>query len=297
MRGIADFRRVRRCSRRFWLFAAVIAGTVGAVAAATLAWVALESWLATVAAAVLAGAMLGGLVVEVAVGVRSLNESAHTRAFINLRPLLGSLPAPANEWAVDALFAEAVVTEIERRAPSLMVECGSGVSTLLFASCLDALGAGRLVTFEHDEEFASQTNSLARCCAGADRVEIIVAPLRLHRLGERELPWYSGFEALDRQEPIEILVVDGPPASGASLARYPAIPLLLPFLAPGASVFLHDGRRAAERATARSWGIEIGSDPVYLDSPRGGWLIRTPESRASLESPLNFRGSATGSRA
>lgn len=296
MQGVADFRRVRRRPRRFWLSAAVIAGSLGAAAAATVAWVGLESWPATVAAAALGGAILGGIVVGVAVGVRALNESAHTRAFINLRPLLGSLPAPATEWAIDALFAEAVVTEIERRAPSLMVECGSGVSTLLFASCLDALGVGRLVTFEHDEEFASQTNSLARYCGCANRVEVIVAPLRPHRLGEREVSWYSGLQALDGQEPIEILVVDGPPATTAPLARYPAVPLLLPFLAPGAAVFLHDGERAAERETVARWGVELGSEPVYVDSPRGGWLLRVPERPTAVESSLRIGRRATGSR-
>jgi hypothetical protein len=296
MRRIADFRRVRRRSRRFWATAAVIAGAVGSVAGATIEWIALHNWPATVAAAVLAGAILGGIVVAIAVAVRSLNESAHTRAFFNIRPLLGSLPAPANEWGMDALFAEAVVTEIERRAPSLVVECGSGVSTLLFASCLDTLGVGRLLTFEHDDEFASQTNSLARSCGCAGRVQIVVAPLRPHRLGEREVSWYSGLEALDGQEPVEILVVDGPPASTASLARYPAVPLLLPFLAPGASVFLHDGQRSDERETVRRWALELGSEPVFVDSPRGGWLLRIPERPASGASPVPAGVRATGSR-
>jgi hypothetical protein len=296
MHGIADFRRVRRRSRRFWLLTAVVAGAVGVIAAATVAWVALESLPATLAAAALGGAILGGIVVGVGVGVRSLNESAYNRAFVNLRPLLGALPAPADKWAMDALFAEAVVTEIERRGPRLMVECGSGVSTLLFARCLDTLGAGRLVTFEHDEEFASHTNSLARSCGCANRVQIVVGPLRPHRLGGREVPWYSGLEALDGQDPIDILVVDGPPATTAPLARYPAVPLLLPFLAPGASVFLHDGDRAAERATARRWGIEIGSEPVYVDSPGGGWLLRVPERPAAIQSSLHIERRATGSR-
>jgi methyltransferase family protein len=295
MRRIADFRRVRRRSRRFWLLAAVIAAALGAVSAATVAWEALDNVPATVAAAVLAGAILGGLVVGVAVGVRSLNESAHTRAFINVRPLLGSLPIPANEWAIDAIFAEVVVTEIERREPGLVVECGSGVSTLLFASCLEALGVGRLVTFEHDEEFASQTDSLARHCGCANRVEIVVGPLRPHRLGGQEVLWYSGLEALDGQEPVEILVVDGPPGTTAPLARYPALPLLFPFLAPGASVFLHDGKRAAERETARRWGVEVGFEPVYVDSPLGGWLLRAPEYPMSIESPLRDGGRATRS--
>jgi hypothetical protein len=257
------------------------AGLVGALGAGTIAWIALESWTATLAAGVLGAASLGGLMLAIALGIRSLNESAHTRAFTNIRPLLGSLPLPATEWGVDALFAEAVLTEIERRSPRLVVECGSGISTLLFGSCLDALGTGSLITFEHDEEFASQTISLARSCGCADRVELVVNPLGRRRVADRDVSWYVGLEALDGRDPIEVLIVDGPPAATGPLARYPAVPLLLPYLAPDAAVFLHDGSRADEAETARRWGAEVGSDPVYVDCPRGGWLVRLPGGSAA----------------
>jgi methyltransferase family protein len=278
----ADFRSVRRRSRRFWVIAALAAGLAGAFGAATIVWIALESWGASLAAAALSGTNFGGLVLAIAIGIRSLNESAHNRAFANVRPLLGSLPVPASEWGIDALFAEAVVTEIERRSPSLVVECGSGISTLLFGSCLEALRSGGLVTFEHDEEFALRTSSLARSCGCADRVEIVVNPLRRYRLAGQEVSWYAGLHALDGRNPIEVLIVDGPPAATAPLARYPAIPLLLPYLAPGAAVFLHDGSRADEAATARRWGEEVGCAPVYVDSPRGGWLLRIPEETSAV---------------
>ena len=223
-----------------------------------------------------------GLVFAIALGIRSLNESAHTRAFVNIRPLLGSMPLPATEWGVDALFAEAVLTEIERRSPGLVVECGSGISTLLFGSCLEALGTGSLITFEHDEEFASQAISLARSCGCADRLQLVVNPLGRHRVADRDVSWYVGLEALEGRDPIEILIVDGPPAATGPFARYPAVPLLLPYLAPNAAVFLHDGSRSDETETALRWGAEVGSDPVYVDCPPGGWLVRVPEGPTAV---------------
>ena len=63
-----------------------------------------------------------------------------------------------------------------------------------------------------------------------------------------------------RDDPIDLLVVDGPPAHAAShgLARYPALPLLADRLAPGGTVVPDDAERPGQQEVLRRWERETG---------------------------------------
>ncbi len=63
-------------------------------------------------------------------------------------------------------------------------------------------------------------------------------------------------------DPIDLLVVDGPPAyaAGHGLARYPALPVLCDLLAPRATVILGDAERPGEQEVLRRWEHETGLD-------------------------------------
>jgi predicted O-methyltransferase YrrM len=184
------------------------------------------------------------------------------RAMAVLRPLLdtgGYLP-----WSSGAMRASGLVTicnEIVLGGRRRMVELGAGTSTLLFARLLRQEGAGgTLVAVEHDARWATWVTERLEREGLSDVAQVVLAPLGTHPLGVDGLPWYAAepLEAALQGAPVDLLLVDGPPAfeSDAALARYPALPALLPFLAPDAVVVLDDVIRAGEAEVLERWETE-----------------------------------------
>jgi hypothetical protein len=179
-----------------------------------------------------------------------------------LRPLLdtgGYLP-----WSSGAMRPSALVTicnEIVLGGRRRIVELGSGTSTLLLARLLREQGDGAtLDAIEHHDGWAVWVRErLAR--EGLDSIaRVTTAPLQPDRLGLGGLPWYAQeplAAALDGA-PVELLLVDGPPAfePAAALARYPALPALMPYLAPEAIVVLDDIVRDGEASVLERWERE-----------------------------------------
>ena len=69
----------------------------------------------------------------------------------------------------------------------------------------------------------------------------------------------AGLDTALDAEPVDLLVVDGPPADTADkvLARYPALPVVHPRLAPGATVVLDDVERPGEQEVLTRWEREF----------------------------------------
>ena len=152
-----------------------------------------------------------------------------------------------------------------------VVELGSGISTVLLARLLcqrSPVGGFRIAAVEHDARWAQWvTEQLDREGTGSD-VVVVHAPLAPHPRAEQGLSWYddaaltAGLHTALRGDPIDLLLVDGPPAytAGHGLARYPALPVLCDLLAPGATVVLDDAERPGEQEVLRRWEHESGHD-------------------------------------
>ena len=186
--------------------------------------------------------------------------------------VLAALPGPHLPWGAGAMrpagFAT-VCNDIVHHGRRRVVELGSGISTVLLArlqrQCAP-LGGFRMAAVEHDTRWVRWvTEQLDREGTGSD-VAVVHAPLGPHPRAERDLSWYDenalteGLRAALRGDPIDLLLVDGPPAyaPGHGLARYPAIPVLFDWLAPGASVVLDDAERPGEQEVLRRWERETG---------------------------------------
>jgi hypothetical protein len=222
------------------------------------------------------GCGLLGLVLLESKQLREIQRETQRQqhALAQIRPLTGELPVDLSRWAADPMFVhQAVRLAIETR-PRLILECGSGSSTVIIARCLRALGGGQLITLEHDPAYAGRTMELLRLFSVADLVTVVTAPLVSRDLNGRVYEWYSpAYEPL-LGGPIDALVVDGPPGSGGPLARYPAVPLLKPHLSPSCWILLDDGNRPDEGMIAHTWARELGVASSYLEGGRGGWLLR-----------------------
>jgi hypothetical protein len=173
-------------------------------------------------------------------------------------PLLGG-------FAMQPVSMLAGVEEVLRRKPGLMVECGSGTSTLWIAQALARNGKGKLVSLEHMEEYFEKTlRSLQR--HGLERwVDLRLAPLREVDVNGQPFQWYA-LAAVEDLQDIDILSVDGPPGFIGPLARYPALPLLRDKLSTGALILVDDADREDEQAVMERWKAEI-------DGAWKGWKI------------------------
>jgi predicted O-methyltransferase YrrM len=164
-----------------------------------------------------------------------------------------SLPATRG-WAASPDFLREIEVHALQSRPNVIVECGSGVSTVILARCMQLNGAGHVYCLEHLPEFAEKTRWDVRRHGLEDWASVLTAPLRQYELRGETILWYST-EKLPQTQ-IDMLLVDGPPEETGKLARYPAA-LLFERLSPGAAVFLDDADRVQERTIVQLWVQEF----------------------------------------
>ncbi len=261
-----------------------ILGILGAViGAASLALIGLETgeegW--NVASGILAGLLGGGvgggiplaLYLLLTQRVRSEARDREARALANIRPLAGPLPLDLGGWAADPVLADEVLRAVVRREPDLVVECGSGWTTVLVARCLHELGTGRIVAFEHDRRYADRTTRLLDRYSGSERVNVVHAPITEREVGGESHRWYGEKADGSVSERIDLLLVDGPPGGLAPKIRYPAVPLLADRLTSDALIFLDDARRGDESDIAEAWEGQLGVEPRFVESRKGALVF------------------------
>jgi len=169
------------------------------------------------------------------------------------RTLQLSEPLPAvRGWAGSPDFLLAIAEQVRLRRPRTVVECGSGVSTIVAARCLQLNSSGRVYSLEHEPAFAENTRRLLSKYGLTEWATVIDAPLQTVTT---ETPWYSEQGLPENLEPIEMLVVDGPPADVASLVRAPALPRLRSRMASRFIVMVDDADRRGEIEMIRGWRL------------------------------------------
>ncbi|WP_170985110.1 class I SAM-dependent methyltransferase [Roseomonas sp. AR75] len=184
-----------------------------------------------------------GTIAEAMFQVREQQEAAaYLHTVLQLPP--GSLP-PMAGWAAAPDFLLMLAETVLERRPKVVVEFGSGLSTLVIRRCLAMNGEGTLHSYEHDADFAAVTRQRARRLGLPEDITVVpLAPVSGYP-GQ----WYA---TLGLPTAIDLMVVDGPPRTVHPETRCGA-GSLFPHLAPGATVFLDDGKRQGERAVLRRW--------------------------------------------
>jgi predicted O-methyltransferase YrrM len=206
--------------------------------------------------------------------VNSLAQAQETIRLFTSFPVRAAVP-PMGGWAASADLVGALVDEFLERRPSLVVECGSGVSTLWLATAARQHGVPtRIVALEHDAHYAEQTRALLARHDLSDVAEVRHAPLRVADVEGTDRTWYS-VSALQDLDDIGLLFVDGPPAAIGEHARYPALPLLQDRLAAKCSIVLDDMIRADEQEVARLWHDQMPDlSRVDLRLEKGATIFR-----------------------
>jgi len=160
---------------------------------------------------------------------------------------------PTGPWIASPELLHDLVLIIFETRPQRVLELGSGMSTLVCAYALEAVGqGGKIISLDHDDRFAETTRRQLRM-HGLDGIATVLhAPLRTTTTDVGAQSWYGvPDEAL--RGPIDLLIVDGPPGGGERLARYPALPVLRSHLAVGAVIVVDDARRPGEQEIVERW--------------------------------------------
>ena len=165
-------------------------------------------------------------------------------------------------WAASPEFLAHLYQQIRNQKPQLVLDIGSGLSTVVAGHAVRQNGQGRVLAWEHLEEYAAQTWKLVEDQSLSDWVRVEFAPLIERNLRGQVFEWYSA--ELAGEDKIDVLIVDGPPGSTGPMARFPAIPLLKKSLSPSASVFLDDINRPEEREILSKWQVMLPPSETYL---------------------------------
>lgn len=185
------------------------------------------------------------------------NSFKQIEALLNLRAELGPeqvLP-PMRGWAISPDFAVLIVKQMTECSAELILECGSGVSSVLIGAMLRKKGKGRLWSLEHDSEWARHSIKEIRDNGLSDYVTIVHAPLKTYRVEGREWEWYD-VSALGECEKFDFVVVDGPPDPEEDMKRYPVLSVLRDRMTKDAVILLDDANRTGERKCLSRWAEE-----------------------------------------
>lgn len=160
---------------------------------------------------------------------------------------------PMRGWAGSPDFLLVVANEILRRRPGCVLECSSGVSSIVIARCLQINGKGHVYSLEHDLSYAEKTRKLLADQGLGEWATVLHAPLETRHT---DTPWYAEDVIPPDLEPIDLLIVDGPPQKTAPLARHPVLPRMLNRMAPNAIVIMDDANREDETEVVRRWKLD-----------------------------------------
>jgi len=153
-------------------------------------------------------------------------------------------------WSAESEYLRHMVKLVDSLGRQEVLECGSGLSTLLLAAAAARHG-GRVTSLEHVSDWAERVrNELKRY--GLSRTAVpLVAPLRTYGP-------YTWYDATSVVGPFAAVVCDGPPSTTPG-GRYGLLPVMGPRLAPGCRILLDDAARLEEQEILRRWRRERGA--------------------------------------
>lgn len=208
------------------------------------------------------------------------DQIAETQGLVQLTRFNDCYPMPfGGGWALTADAGALLVREVALRRPRVVVELGSGVSTLLVGRMLKEAGEGMVYSLDHDSAWAERTRAHVRACGLQDHVVVIDAPLQRQRFGAEEYEWYQVPDSVLALQDINLLIVDGPPQSLSpqGIPRFPALPTFGPRLSAGALIFVDDAARPQEQRMINEW--------MKLEPTLDKWMVQTVPGTCLLVKP------------
>lgn len=185
--------------------------------------------------------------------------------------LQGELPYSPG-WSAAPDFMRLIVDYVLENKSQQIVECSSGLTTLMLARCCQINGSGHVYSLENGAEYAQKTRDAISVRGLHEFATVIDAPLQAFEIDEQPFQWYE-LDGLPQLK-IDMLVVDGPPGYLQRQSRYPALPLLHWIMSKGCKVFLDDAARPDEQAIVSRWLKEFPALSHRFEAlERGGAVL------------------------
>ena len=173
-------------------------------------------------------------------------------------------------YSADGRFLERVCDMMGQVSGGTVLECGSGVSTVVL-HLMAARRNIRVVSLEHLRQFHSRTGkALSRCFGDASTRNLIRAPL----VSYGAFSWYDQRKFAELDD-IRLVVCDGPPGITRG-TRYGLLPVMRAKLRPDCEILLDDLIRTDEQTVVRLWQREFGISYTRHATERGAVTIRLP---------------------
>lgn len=193
---------------------------------------------------------------------------------------------PLRGWATSPDVLLRLHAHIMASRPQVIVEFGSGASTLVIADALRQNGVGKLVSLEHSDYYGAQTLGTLQAESLEGWVDLRIGELEAWQ-GEHLNPegaekpsrWYP-VSLLEGVENVDLLWVDGPPGATCLFSRYPALPALAGKLSSNAEIWMDDTIRQEEKDICERWANDHGFELEYFPLEKGLGRLTRPGSNA-----------------
>jgi hypothetical protein len=175
--------------------------------------------------------------------------------------IIGQLPKGG--WRIRTATARALAGILRHTELSLIIEFGSGVSSVVFAALAHEVelrgGDLRVVSIEESAKFAAASRQLLRRFGLEDRVEIVTTPVVEQTIaGWRGATYRLDDETMDRAlggRRADLVFVDGPASwlGRNGDGRYGALLAIRPYTAEHALLFADDALRRKDLGILSRW--------------------------------------------
>lgn len=211
------------------------------------------------------------------------------RAMAEFAALPPDRPAPAelltrivglwgNSWAARHEYLNGILTRLSPATGSVL-ECGSGVSTLLVGIRCRQLGL-RMWSLEHHPDWAQRMQEQLIRYDLHDTVTLVQTPLT----ASDDFEWYDP-APLREAGPFGLVVCDGPPGATPG-GRFGLLPRLADRLRPGCLILLDDAGRLGEQVVIDHWADEFGTSSAMFGSEKPYAVVTMPGADGSGHEPV-----------
>lgn len=155
-------------------------------------------------------------------------------------------------WSLDPRILTLLAQHVRKYKPSVIIEFGAGVSTLVLAQLANELSL-KLISFEHDESWHERIKNQLIAFGLDESSSLHLAPLKKNN--DYGCIWYDHSVvtgALPGKD-IGLVVIDGPPSYAGKSHRHPAFDVITNRLATDATIVVDDYDRQDEREMVGEW--------------------------------------------
>ena len=176
-------------------------------------------------------------------------------------------------WSAAPDFLNIISDYCLANKPRVIVECSSGISSLVLSQCCQLNQVGHVYSLENGEEFVTQTSQQLAEFGLSEYCDVIHAPLQEVHLNNTSFQWYALNNLPELK--IDMLVIDGPPGFLQKHSRYPALPMLNEIMGEHSAIFLDDAAREDEQELVRRWLKAYPEfQAEYIENERGCFILK-----------------------